>query len=439
MKAKKITAVLLSALIALSCTGGIGASAETVSKRTSEKASGSTSAAAEDDERESFLSSQLEFSVDLFKKSFAESKGENMLVSPLSAVPVLTMAANGADKDTLKEMEKALGGELSIAELNDRLSEYLSGLYSGEKCRLHIADSVWIKNIKGLSIRFDFLKTNRKYYNAQVFKEPFDTTTVGKINNWVKKNTDGMIEKMIGDIDQDTVMYLINALAFDAEWNAPYSVNDIFRETFTASDGSVQNAEMMRSEEKFYLSDSMATGFMKPYKDGKYSFAAILPNKNVTVEEYVDSLTAEGLLKMLTERKSGAIDTKTPKFKYDYDLRLDGVLKEMGIVSAFDAEKADFSKMANVENGNLYIGSVIQKTFIAVDENGTKAGAATAVEMKNDTIALPPIKKQVYLDRPFIYMIVDNETNLPIFMGCVEEVSESGFGGGLKIDKSLLQ
>lgn len=430
MKKQKISAIALSALIALSCTGGMGVSAENAAKTSAAKEAGTvntsinTSSEKETDEKakESFVSSQLEFSLNMFKKSFAAGNGENMLVSPLSAVPALTMAANGADKETLSEMEKVLGGELNIEELNKQLSQYLNGLYTGEKCRLHMADSIWIKNVKDLVVNLSFIKTNHDYYNAQIYKVPFNEAAVKDINDWVKENTHGMIKKVINTLDQDTVIYLINALAFDAEWNRPYSADDLSDGIFTASDGSGQKAEMMRSEEKVYLSDGKAVGFMKPYKGGKYSFAAILPNKNTTLEEYVNSLTAEGLQKLLTKYTLGSVDTKTPKFEYDYDIRLDGILKEMGMTSAFDGDKADFSEMGKMKNGNLYIGSVIQKTFIKVDEKGTKAGAATAIAMENAVISVPKVKKQVYLDRPFIYMIVDNESHLPIFMGCLENL-----------------
>ena len=430
MKKKKISAIALSALIALSCTGGMGVSAENAVKTSAAKEAGTvnksinTSSEKETDEKvkESFVSSQLEFSLNMFKKSFAAGKGENMLVSPLSAVPALTMAANGADKETLSEMERVLGGELSIEELNRQLSEYLNGLWSGEKCRLHMADSIWIKNVKDLVVNLSFIKTNRDYYDAQIHKAPFNAETVKDINDWVKDNTGGMIKKVINTIDADAVMYLINALAFDAEWNRPYSTDDISDGIFTASDGSRQKAEMMRSEERVYLSDGKAVGFMKPYKGGKYSFAAILPDKNITLEEYVNSLTAEGLQKLLTKYTLGSVDTKTPKFEYDYDIRLDGILKEMGMTSAFDGDKADFSEMGKMKNGNLYIGSVIQKTFIKVDEKGTKAGAATVIAAENAVISVPKVKTQVYLDRPFVYMIVDNENYLPIFMGVLRSL-----------------
>lgn len=426
MKAKKITAVILSAISAISFTGGTGINAaEKFSVRGDGTAKTSETAEESEEEKkakEDFISSQLEFSLDMFKKSFAESKGENMLISPISAVPALTMAANGADKETLKEMEAALGGDLSIAELNKRLSEYLSSLYSGEKSKLNMANSVWIKNIKDFGIKLSFLKTNKDYFNAQIFKEPFDKSTVGKINGWVSDNTDGMIDQVINSIDEDTVMYLINALAFDAEWKEPYTEYDISREDFTDINGEKQKAEMMRSAEKVYLSDSKASGFMKPYSGSHYSFAAILPDEGVSLEEYVGSLTAEGLKKMLTEYQLGSVDTKMPKFEYDYDIQLDGILKEMGIKTAFDVDKANFSKIGKMKNGNIYIGSVLQKTFIKVDEKGTKAGAATVVSINATTVAVPTIKKQVYLDRPFIYMIVDNQSHLPVFMGCLTEI-----------------
>lgn len=372
-----------------------------------------------------FVDSQLQFSVAMFKDSVAKGDGGNLLVSPLSAIPALTMAANGAKGETLSEFEKVIGGGIGIDKFNEYLSAYLNSLSSGKDFRLHLADSIWIKDDEKLKIEESFLQDNKSFYNAEIYRESFDNATVEKINGWVGKNTDGMIDKIIDRLDPDTIMCLINALAFDAKWSAPYdSEYDVFDENFTLSNGTVKTAEMMYSEENVYLKSENAVGFMKPYKGGKYSFAALLPNTGVSTKEFVNSLTGEKLKNILSGSERCAVETKMPKFSFDYDLKLDDILKDMGLNKAFDVDNADFTGIGKIEGDNIYVGSVLQKTFIAVDEDGTKAGASTAVVMAAGATAIQPEKKRVYLDRPFVFMIVDNENNLPIFMGCVENAGK---------------
>jgi serpin B len=229
-----------------------------------------------------------------------------------------------------------------------------------------------------------------------------------------------MIDKILDRIEDDAVMYLINALAFDGRWQNVYDKSAINKGTFTNINGEEVSAEMMHSEEMTYLQDAFATGFMKPYQDGKYSFAAMLPNEGVDLYDYISGLTSEGLLETLHKAQSGTVIATLPKFSYEYDLSMNDALKKLGMPTAFDGMSADFSKMAHSSRGNIYIGDVLHKTFIAVDELGTKAGAVTKVEM-NDRCAFVT-RWVVTLDRPFVYMIIDNETNLPVFIGTVVDI-----------------
>ncbi len=371
---------------------------------------------------DAFAQSQMRLAVDLFQSSVLESKDVNVLISPLSIQLALAMTANGADGETRDEMEALLGGEISLEDLNEYLYSYAKNLPSAEKHKLQIANSIWFRDDEGrLQVEKDFLQTNADYYGAQAYKAAFDDQTLKDINSWVKNNTDGMIDSILDQIDEDAVMYLINALVFDAEWQHVYDKSDVYKGKFTNIGGTEKQVDMMHSEETVYLQDEYATGFMKPYSGSKYSFAALLPNEGVDIYEYIAGLTGEELMETLSTPQLGMVMATLPKFSYEYELTMNDVLKELGMPSAFNSDTADFSKMAHSSRGNIFIGEVLHKTFISVDELGTKAGAVTKVEMNDESA--PMSEWVVNLNRPFVYMIIDNEANLPVFIGTVMELA----------------
>jgi serpin B len=359
------------------------------------------------------------FAVNLFQNSVAPEA--NTLISPLSVLCALAMTANGAKGETLAQMEDVFG--LSVPELNDYLHAYLEYLPSGDKYKVSVADSIWFKDDAGLTVEKDFLQTNADYYGASIYKTAFDDTTLKDINTWVSDNTDGMIENILDKIPDEAVMYLVNALAFDAEWEDIYREDQVRDGVFTTEAGETRDAEMMYSDENRYLDDGSATGFIKYYADRKYAFAALLPNEGVSVAEYIASLTGDGLMSMLNNAQDVKVQTALPKFESEYSVEMSDILKSMGITDAFDDSLADFTDLGRSEDGNIFIGRVLHKTYIAVDEKGTKAGAATAVEMQRAS-ALIEEPKTVYLDRPFIYMLIDCETNLPIFIGTMVDIGQ---------------
>ncbi len=168
----------------------------------------------------------------------------------------------------------------------------------------------------------------------------------------------------------------------------------------------------MTSKENSYISNDKLTGVIKPYKDGKYAFVAFLPNDGVTVEELLEYLDGQKLLEILAGKKNLEVNVSLPKFETEGDMHLIEVLKSFGIEQAFDPDRADLSGLGSNSSGKVYIGEVHQKTFISVDEKGTKAAASTRVTARVKSMPL-----MVNLDRPFIYMLIDTETNVPFFTG----------------------
>ena len=361
-----------------------------------------------------------DFAVRLFKAG--EQSGENTLISPLSVLCALAMTANGAEGKTREQMETVLG--MTAEELNLYLYNYMNHLPQSEKCKLSLANSIWFTEDERFTVNQDFLQTNADYYNADIYKAPFNDRTCKDINNWVKQKTDEMIPEILNQISPDAIMYLVNALAFDAEWSEIYEENQVRKGQFTREDGTRQDADFIYSTEGIYLEDKNASGFVKYYKGGKYAFAALLPNEGIHVSDYIASLDGQSLHKLLTNPADTTVQVSIPKFETEYSVEMSGILEQMGMPLAFDPDHAEFGKLGTSAAGNIYISRVLHKTFISVGEKGTKAGAATVVEMTDGCALLPEDPKEVYLDRPFVYMLIDCENNIPFFIGTMMDIGE---------------
>lgn len=364
-----------------------------------------------------FANVAASFALDLFKDEY--KSGKNTLVSPLSVLTALAMTQNGAEGKTLSEMQKVLGG-LDRDVLNAYMNAYLAEL-TGKDSALKCANSLWIDS--RLDVKTSFLQKNADFYSAQAYKADFTRkNTVNEINSWVNKNTNGMIKKLVDEFDPLTVMVLMNALCLEAEWDDPYTDNCVREGTFKNAKGNLVKAEYMYSQETEYIETENATGFVKYYKGGKFAFVALLPNEGTNIDSYIASLTGKGFLGALNSRKNTRVNTQMPKFKCEYSNSLIDTLKKMGMSTAFDGNRANFSSMATLKNENIYISDVIHKTFIEVAEKGTRAGAATAV-IAGKSAAMPVEQpKEVRLTRPFVYAIIDTRTNLPLFIGTQTDI-----------------
>jgi len=360
-----------------------------------------------------------DFAVRLFQKSNIPE--ENTLISPLSVLYALGMTANGAKGETLAQLETAFG--MTVSSLNRYLQNNKKHLTPTAGCKLQLANSVWFTNTSRFTADQDFLQTNADCYGADIFSTPFDNTTLRDINNWVKEKTAGRIPKILDKIPDSAVMYLINALAFDGEWAEAYSKNQIRPDTFTKTDGKQQNVDFMYSNETTYLETENATGFIKYYKGGKFAFVALLPNEDAALEDCVNSLDGSALHALFSAPQNATVHAAIPKFETEYSTNLAAILKEMGIVDAFDANLADLSGLGTSKAGNISIDRVLHKTYLSLNTQGTVAGAATAITPTDAGYFEPADVKTVSLDRPFVYMLIDCNTNIPFFIGTVNDLS----------------
>lgn len=369
---------------------------------------------------ESFSTRYLTFATDLLKQTY--QPGKNEMLSPLSILAALTMTENGARGDTLSQMEQVMSNGVSATQHGQELSAYMKNLPDTENAHLGIANSIWFKKSDALHIEDDFLSKNTDLFHAEIYEAPFDNTTLKDINTWVSDKTEKMIPQILNKIDESSVMYLINAVAFDAKWQNPYEKSDVQNGIFTRENGTTEDVSLMYSTENFYLEDENTTGFIRPYEDG-YQFVALLPDEGVSMNDYIQQLTEEKLAHLIeTASTEYDVYASIPKFNSEYVIELNDTLQDMGITDAFDETKADFTGIGTSDKGNLSISNVIHKTFISVDEQGTKAGAATLVGI-SECAAIDNPSKTVYLDRPFVYAIIDSETNLPVFLGITDSVT----------------
>ena len=363
-----------------------------------------------------------QFAVKLLQQTYQE--GKNEMIAPLSVLAALTMTENGAKGDTLTQMEQVLSGGMPAEQQGKELSSCMKNLSDTENAHLNVANSIWLKDADTFHVEDDFLSENSKLFDAEIYQAPFDEHTLKDINTWVSQKTEKMIPKILDKIEDNSVMYLINAIAFDAKWQSPYEKEDVEAGTFTSENGTQQTVDMMYSTEAYYLEDDSTTGFIRPYEDG-YSFMALLPKEGISIEDYISHLSAEKLIGLVENASTDyEVDAAIPKFKSEYSIELKDTLQNMGMTDAFDEEQADFRGIGTSDNGNIYINMVLHKTYIEVDEQGTKAGASTVVGMAETMSLYEPEIKTVHLDRPFVYAIIDTETQMPIFLGVTESVEE---------------
>ena len=372
-----------------------------------------------------FQTAMLRFTTALFRQTAARDKGENLLVSPLSVMTALNMAANGAAGKTLTQLETALGG-LTTTDLNAYLHTLMNNLPNSEQSSLHVANSVWVNNSVREQVKQPFLRNLLAYYGAGINACDFDRKALEAVNGWVKENTDGMIDSILDKPDPNILMLLLNTLTFDAEWENKFKEADILqrRATFTRQDGTQELCDMMRGTLFGYLEDNAATGFIKYYAGGNYQFVALLPKKGIAIDDYIASLTQEKLSGLLNGIETvQKVNVGLPKFRFDYSVSLNDTLEAMSVTDLFDPAACDLSGMFG-KPVEPYVSSVLHKTFIEVNTEGTRAGAATAVTVGPTSSRVTVEPKTVILDRPFVFLITMGEANTPVFIGVVNSCGE---------------
>ncbi len=359
------------------------------------------------------------FSWNLFNQVREDKEGG--LVSPLSALFALGMAANGANGETLNQMEKALN--LSVDQINALSRSALHSAAEDETRTLEIANSIWVNQKYTNSLIDSYSRLLKSEYDAQDFVLDFSPDQgQEQIDQWVAKKTHNMIDKMPAHLSSDTVMVLINALAFNSAWAQAYEAGDISRGPFTNVDGSTSQVEFLNSTEKELVAAEGFKGFIKPYESRRYGLAVLVPEEDRPLDEVLAEADGAKLLNALRTPQSATVHASFPEYTFASEMLLNEALEAMGMELPF-SEKADFSKM--VEGGNVAISEVLQKAKIEVSRSGTKAAAVTEV-IVNETAAMEsPDEVNIVCDRPFLYLLMDLDTATPVFMGTIQSMEPS--------------
>lgn len=351
-----------------------------------------------------------EFALSLLRNVYTAEN--NVVLSPYSVLTALAMAANGAKDETLSQMERAFG------MTKDELNAYLAYLTQNAGQEPVGANSIWLRSSFD-EISESFLQANMDWLDADAFTAAFDEQTLTDMNQWIKDNCG--IENALQSMDPNAVLYLINALTFQAQWATPYKESSIKDGIFHVADGSAQTVSMMSSKEDSYVENDLLTGFLKPYAGDRYAFAALLPKEGVTMDTLLSSLSGEALTELLQNPQRSSVMTTMPKLSTQTSLELTDCLRAMGITDAFDTDKANFYGITDSDN-DCYLSRILHSTELTVDGMGTTAGAVTIAEMVTRSLHISP--KSVCLDRPYVMAIYDTETNTILFLGAINQVTQ---------------
>ncbi|MBN3881860.1 MULTISPECIES: serpin family protein [unclassified Nostoc] len=367
------------------------------------------------------VESSNKFGFKLFSEVLKNDRGEkNIFISPSSVAIALAMTYNGASGSTQQAMAKTLELQgMNLPEINSSYAAALKQLLdnSDAKVQLKIANSLWAN--QDVTFAPDFLKKNQDFYQAKVSNLNFkDVAASSIINNWVKENTNGKINKIVETIEPNQVLFLINAIYFKGNWTNEFDKNQTAQYPFHITSGKRKQHLMMsqNGDYRYYESEQFQAVSLPYDKDGKVSFYIFLPKQNSNLKEFYKNLNVENWEKWMTQFNKQKGFIRLPRFKTDYEVTLNDALKSLGMEEAF-SNKANFSGMGK----NFAISQVKHKTFFEVNEEGTEAAAATSVGIVATSLREEAEPFRMIVDRPFFCVIRDNQTGNVLFMGSIIE------------------
>ncbi len=362
----------------------------------------------------------------LMKEQFKAAPDANQFVSPASASLALAMLLNGANGTTADEIAQVLGVDASdIDALNLAYSELLDELVAMDPAiQLEIANAIFSDTTTPLNK--PFVKTLSTSFKARARELDFRNDPDGackQINAWASTNTFGKIPTILTNADPNTVAVLLNAVYLKAEWQSKFKKHMTVDDDFTNAAGTKQIPIMVQIAGFDYYSDADMQMIVLPYREQKrfqpngprLSMYVLLPGSNVGVTRLLPKLDSKTLAAYRSKCQQQRVHLELPKMKLEYSTELKDTLTKLGMRSAFQVGKADLSKMSSVTP--LQVDSVLQKTFLAVDEDGTEAAAVTAIPISAGAAVQPPPKMVV--NRPFLVFICDSQTGAILFCGVI--------------------
>lgn len=339
--------------------------------------------------------------------------GGNTIISPLSMTYCLGMVNAGAAGTTSAEISNTLGFSGGSSDVNQYCAKLLKEMPKlDKKTTLNIANCVEVN--KPYTLLTDYEKTVKESYNALVENRDFGGSGFKKhVNDWVSKQTNGMIPQLIDQLKTDAVAYIINAVYFKGQWAEKFNKHSTAKAPFYKYGGSIAEVSMMYQQEDFkYASDDNFEAVSLNYGNGSYSMQIVLPNEGTTVSDVIAAMQTRDWKDFVSSMTTYKVKLYVPKFTIEYGGNMNDVLKQLGVKSMFEPS-ADFSKFCNA---GVYISEVVQKARIEVDEEGTTAAAATHATGLLTDIG-PGNIVTFRADRPFIYVITEHSTGTICFIG----------------------
>jgi serpin B len=389
----------------------------------------SARAAAPDADVKAVGQANNQFAFDLYQK--LSSGTGNIIVSPYSIDTALAMLDVGARGDTHAEIAAAMHQpQLATAAFQAALGQLIQNFQASKSdnatapkkgYELHVADALWgQKNVVWLPAYLDAMKTN---FSAGLQSLDFGNEPVARktINDWVSAQTADKIKDLMpaGSISSDTRMVLTNAVYFKANWQSEFKPDNTHDGDFHA-DGkpAVIKASLMNANSRYgYMENASFQAVRLPYVGNDVAMIVVLPKSIDGLPAVEKALDAKLLDTVNAALKPRQVNITLPKFKANQTLPLLGTLADLGIKKAL-TDQADFSGMTG--SPNLYLSSAIHKAFIAVDEEGTEAAAATGMGISLSSIEIPPPATDFNADHPFLLLLTDTKTGVILFMGRIQ-------------------
>ncbi len=361
------------------------------------------------------VSNDNAFSLKLLKTVSATSPNTaNLMISPLSVSFAMGMVSNGANGQTLTDINSTmLFNGFSQDQVNTYYNKLITGLPAVDPATtLKVANSIWYN--QHFSVTPQFLQTNNALYQAKVQSADFSSSsTKDAINNWVSDQTNGKISKIVNGIPSNVLMYLINTIYFKSTWDSRFDPASTHQQTFYPANGLTVQTDFMNGKATYnsYFDNDVHISELL-YNNKKYSMVIIMPVNNASVQSVISTLDSLKWNSWMTQLRTTTGQLSLPKFKFGYGLSLSGALISMGMSNAF-SPAADFTRINPA--GGLQITDVQHQTFIEVNEEGTEAAAVTSVVMGVTAVA----PSYNLIDHPFIFAIREMKTGLILFTGIV--------------------
>jgi serpin B len=371
-----------------------------------------------DDTRPESLAAEMNnaFAIDAYPH-MAEAKG-NFVFSPYSAEAALSLLWNGVRGETARQMAQVLHLGADRAVTAENFGALHKRLQEAKSWQLSAANSVWVQ--QGFSLRPDFSKTAQSDYGAILQQVDFSGAPDAArqtINDRIAQETAGKIENIIpsGMVDASTRLVLADAIYFKAPWSTPFEKANTTTAAFTLEDGQSVHVPLMNTHGFYSYGESKTTQVLDlPYADRSLSMIIFLPKAATGLPALEHALNPSSFRQMMAWVKPQVVNVFLPRFHFSSGFRLADTLQAMGMTDAFSA---DFAKFSGVADKGLFIGAVQQKAYLAVDEAGTEAAAATVVV--NSESGLPASPMMFRADHPFLFVIRHNDTGAILFMGRV--------------------